>query len=67
MTYEGRNKKGREITKKTFGTKAVGIGIFATRQGLYIEAWYDFDFVIEGGVLPWEEVEQMRRTVWEDK
>ena len=55
-------KKGKLISI-TFGGRAEGITVKALRDGLYVDAWYDFDYAIAGGLLTWEQIEEMRDAV----
>lgn len=55
-------KKGKMISI-TFGRKAEGICVKALRDGLYVDGWYDFDYVIAGGLLTWEQIEEMRDAI----
>lgn len=45
-----------------WGTPAEGIIATPTARGLDVHGWYDHFVGIEGGVIPWDELERELRT-----
>ena len=43
------------------GDRGDGIAVYATPEGLWISGWYDHIVGIEAGLLPWEEIDTLRR------
>ena len=46
-----------------FGHEFSGIDFTVTRRGIEVDGFYDSFVGIEGGFIPWEEVDRMRQEV----
>ena len=51
--------------RKHFGFDAEGITVTVTRKGIEVTGVYDSFAGLAGGVISWEELEEMRRQVEE--